>query len=107
MQNLVYAWFDYQISKFWLKFKTIWIKSGNYGQNLTQNWIDWGSLSSKIGVNMGPLSYSQWHVPTKTKVESPHGLVQSFGIVRALSQIPVYGLTGRAPGGWSAVPGVG
>ena len=48
MQNVVYEWviffqkfYKIQMSQYWLKLKKIWTKSGNFGQNLAQNWADW------------------------------------------------------------------
>ena len=62
MQNLVYKWVDFskfsqilakigsnlgKIERFWLKFKKIWEKSGDFVKNLAHSWADWyknGSL---------------------------------------------------------------
>ena len=48
------------LSQNWLKFKKILEKSGDFAQNLAQNWADWymnGSLFlEKFGICMGLLS---------------------------------------------------
>ena len=52
----------------WLKSKKILEKSGDFIQNLTQNWADWYMNGSIFLEKLGFV----W-VPTKTKLEYPPG----------------------------------
>ena len=64
-------------SQNWLKFKKILEKSGDFAQNLMQNWSNWymkGSLFlEKLVFVWVYFRILRWNIPTKTKLEYPTG----------------------------------
>ena len=77
MQNLVYEWVDFsKFSKIGAKIgsnlRTYLKKSGDFAQNLAQNWADWymnGSLFLENLVFVRVYSKILWcYITTKTKV---------------------------------------
>ena len=67
------------LSQNWFKFKKILEKSDDFAQNLVQNWADRymnGSLFlEKVVFVLVYFQILQQHVPTKTKLEYPPGLM--------------------------------
>ena len=72
----------------WLKFKKILEKSGDFDQNLAQNWTSWymnGSLFLEKLVFVWVYFQILWrHIPTKTKLEYSRALQLQYDSVREI-----------------------
>ena len=62
---------------------------------LVNEWVDWVwmvydwvTFSWQIGIRVGPLSSSQWHIPTQTKSEYPHPKYYNWYLITNRSCFP-------------------
>ena len=93
VQNVVYEWGNFSIfflnlNKNWLKFKKIWEKSGDFAQNLVQNWTDWymnGSLFLKNWYLYGSIFNSVAAYPYQNQTGSSRCSAKSAANLQHLS----------------------
>ena len=78
------------LSQDWLKFKKILEKLGDFAQNLAQNWTNWYMNRSLFQVEKLVFVWvyvqiPRQHVPSKTKLEYPLGLVYIINAIMHVS----------------------